>query len=112
MIERYATGTVRYFSREQLEALTAEELGFYVDDFLMQLRGDSRHNEEFVLQGGLNHNDWVDIKSIKPLPGEGPEPDYGNCITCDNPLEESEFALGHLCRSCLDKTYAGQSDDY
>jgi hypothetical protein len=100
MIERYATGVVRYFTHEQLESLTAKDLGFYIDDFLMQQRGEERHDEQFVLQGGLNHRDWVDIKPINPLPGEGPEPDYGNCMQCGSALEEAEFAIGDICDGC------------
>lgn len=102
LLECYATGSVRYFTREQLESFDAKALGFYIDEFLMRSRGEERHQEEFVLQGGLNHGDWIDIKPIKPLPGDNTEePDFGNCISCDTPLEEAEYAISDTCDSCL-----------
>lgn len=105
MIEGYATGYPRHFTRQQLEAIDAEAIGFYVDDFLMLSRGEERHQEKFVLQGGLNRTDWVDIKPITPLPGEGPEPDFGDCAVCERPLEEAEFAIGDTCDPCLQQAH-------
>ena len=89
------------FTREQLVELSAAALGFYMDDFLMQKRGDERHQEEFVLQGGINDREWVDIKPIIPIAGEDlREPDFGKCMRCNAPLEESEFAIGDVCDGC------------
>lgn len=64
----------RGFTREQLEALDAEALGFYIDGFQMEGRGDERYTEEFVLQGalGLDRDTWETIKPIIPLAGEDP----------------------------------------
>lgn len=89
-------------TREQLEAITPEALGFYVDDSLMQSRGEERHTEQFVLQGGTSlDGPWVDIKPIAPLPGSDmSEPDYGNCTECGRALESSEYAIGDICDGC------------
>lgn len=90
-----------YFTREELSVL---EVALYEDDFGLKCRGEQRHEEEFVLQGKFN-NEWLTIKTVTLLPGEGPEPDYGNCQDCGFELEESEFAVGVICSSCLEKEH-------
>jgi hypothetical protein len=102
MREGYAGISEGSFSREELEGLVVP---LYEDDFLMKLRGEGRRQEQFVLQGHVN-GEWVTIKEVSLLSGEGPEPDYGNCQDCGRELEESEFALGVICKCCLEKVHA------
>jgi hypothetical protein len=96
-------------TRAQLEALIAEDLGFYVDGFLMTLRGEARHSEQFMLQGGNSlDGPWEDIKFIVPAPGDEPrdlldeEDDdrWGQCLRCSGNLTESEYALNDVCEGC------------
>lgn len=108
----FATAGNPGFTREHLEAVDAETLSFYMDSYLMVRRGEERYGEEFVLQATTverpSESNWDTIKRLTPLPGEDPhefDDDFGNCADCDRPLEESEFALGHLCRDCLDKKF-------
>ncbi len=104
MIEGYPEINKSFFSREELEGL---DVTLYEDDFLMELRGEDRHKEQFVLQG-LANGEWITIKGIPLLPGAGPEPGYGNCKDCGRELEESEFAIGVICSSCLEKVHASR----
>jgi len=91
----------KHFSRQELEAHAVE---IYEDDFLVKSRGESRHQEKFVLQG-LCNGEWLTIKEVLLLPGEGPEPDYGNCQDCGDELQESDFAVGVICNHCLEEVY-------
>ncbi len=99
-------------TRQELEAFTAESLGFYVDEFLMRSRGDERHTEQFMLQASNSlKGPWEDIMPIVPLPGD---PDdmfdndddddrWGQCLRCKHNLTESEAALNHVCDGCRPK---------
>lgn len=95
-------------TRQELEALTAEDLGFYIDEFLMRSRGRDRHYEEFVLQGSDSlDGPWEDIKSIVPLSGEVPddlldEEDnrWGQCRRCKRNLTENEASVSVHCDDC------------
>lgn len=91
----------KYFTRQELVAL---EVTLYEDDFGLKCRGEKRHQEEFVLQGKSDEG-WLTIKKVSLLPGEGPEPNYGNCQDCGFELEESEFAVGPICSSCLEEEH-------
>jgi hypothetical protein len=102
-------------TREELEALTAEGINFYVDDFLMKSRGEERYTEQFMLQGGNSlQGPWEDIKLIVPLPGDDPrnlldeEDDdrWGQCMRCGSNLTESEAALNDSCEGCRPTVYA------
>lgn len=96
------------FSRQQLEAFTAEDCGFYVDEFLMRSRGDERHAEQFLLQASNSlDGPWEDIISIVPLPGdpddmfdEDDDDRWGQCLRCTRNLTESEAALNDVCEGC------------
>jgi hypothetical protein len=101
-------------SRQDLEALTAEDLNFYVDEFLMKSRGDERHTEQFILQGSNSlDGPWEDIKPIVPLLGDDPrdlldeEDDdrWGQCMRCNRNLTESEAALNDTCEGCRPVVY-------
>ncbi len=96
MYEEYAKpGTV--FTKEVLEGYQPP---LYTDR-IKEMRGEAGLTENYVLQG-YSDGQWVTLKSIILLPGEEPEPDFGACAECGTALEESEFALGNLCRQCLD----------
>jgi hypothetical protein len=86
----------KYFTRQELEM---HEVSIYEDDF-----PEDRRQEELVLQA-KSDGEWLTIKEVSLLPGERPEPDYGNCRDCDIKLEESEFAAGVICSSCLKKVH-------
>jgi|GEM_PF-1944362 len=102
-------------TRPELEALTAEGIGFYIDDDLMKSRGDERHTEEFMLQAGNSlDGPWEDIQPITPAPGHNPYDDldeedddrWGKCIRCERNLTESEYALNDTCEGCRPVVYA------
>lgn len=102
LIHGYA-GVGKCFPRSALEALTSDRLGFYRENYLMTIRGPESASEEYVLQGEAK-GVWTDIKAIAPLPGRNPkEDDFGKCVGCGTDLEESEFALGVRCQSCITK---------
>jgi len=62
-------------TRADIEALTAEDLGFHIESESMQSRGSST-DEEFVLIAlDLDSGGWELIKSISPAPGKGPDYD-------------------------------------
>jgi hypothetical protein len=102
MLEGYAVMSGKsHFTRAELEARTAETMGFYADRLFLQMRGEEARSEKFVLQGLQDGGDWIDIKPIAPIEGENPnEPDFGNCMRCGSPLEESEYAIGDVCDGC------------
>lgn len=96
-------------TRQELEAFTAEDLGFYVDEFLMRSRGDERHTEQFMLQASNSlDGPWEDVISIVPLPGdpddmfddEDEDDRWGQCLRCQRNLTESEAALNDVCEGC------------
>ncbi len=102
------------FTRSGLEGITADSIGFYVEDSLMQSRADERYTEQFMLQAGNSlAGPWEDIKPIVPLPGEDPrdllnEKDndrWGQCMRCDRNLTESEAALNDTCEGCRPEVY-------
>lgn len=95
-------------TRQELEAFTAESLGFYIED-LVEYRDDECRTERFMLQGSNSlDGPWEDIKSIMPLPGQDPrnlldeEDDdrWGQCLRCACNLTESEAALNDVCEGC------------
>jgi len=88
----------KYFTRQELEDL---QTALYEEDFLIKRRGEDRYREEFVLQGKCG-SEWLTIKEVSLLPGDGLPPDYGNCKDCGDELVESEFAVGVICCSCLE----------
>jgi hypothetical protein len=97
----------RQLTREVLEQWDAESIGFYLDEFLVQMRGEQVVDEQFVLQGGFRYGGWVTIKPIVPIPGEDPHADdFGQCKGCNRDLIESEHALGYLCEDCLANAHA------
>jgi hypothetical protein len=69
-----------------------------------EVRGTAGLEEDYVLQGYCD-GEWMTIKSIDLLPGEEPELEFGDCAECGIELEEAEFALGKLCRDCLDAVH-------
>lgn len=78
LAQAYAFGGRRYITRDVLENLSSEDFRFYANDSLVELRGEERYQEKFVLQGlpvgGNDATDWEDIKPMALLPGEDPNP--------------------------------------
>lgn len=101
----YGTGMMEGLPAPAGTAFTTKSL----QDFQPQLyanhieevRGAGGLTEDYVLQG-YHQGEWTTIKPIVLLPGEEPEPDFGECADCGTNLEEGEFALGNRCRHCLD----------
>lgn len=101
------------FTREQLEAVEPEGIGFYLED-LIEYRDDECRTEQFMLQGSNSlDGPWEDIKPIVPASGEDPynfvdeEDDdrWGQCLRCRRNLTESEAALNDVCEGCRPEYY-------
>lgn len=104
LLTGFASGYPRHFTRTQLESYGAEALGFYADE--LANRRAQYGEETFVLQGGNGWDNWVNIRTVEPLKGEVPEPNWGNCNRCKCELTESENAIGFLCDDCRAKAHA------